>query len=399
MGGDRDAHRRRHPRAANDAGGGNVSGDGSRGTRASAAPAGAQPAGGCRNRSGRAPPPEHTPRPPLEHDAACLRQLAALPLDAALLAPVAGENACGIATPLVIAEIGIEEFAVALAPTALVDCSVAGALTQWLEEDVQPATRSILGQWVVGVRVASSYACRSRNNDPTQPLSEHAFGRAIDISAFQLADGTWVTVRPFEVETTPEAEFITAIRAGACGPVHYRPRPRRRPLRRPPPSRPRHPWEWRWTLLPLIARSSGFCCPHLFVDLLGRLGLALDGEMAPLISRAFGDGTSRYAGSATKRRTASSTTSGSTPDTTAPVSPSTITSLNTPTSVATTGRPHAIVKRVIRIFSETRQPLLNPLPAESIDCHPSPRSTDHSFRGLPTHCDSDDLRTWRLAVT
>ena len=164
------------------------------------------------------PEVDFTPRPALQHDAACLAGLAALPIEAALLAPVVGEDACGIATPLMVDEIGIDEFAVALAPTALVDCSVAGAFAEWLEEDVQPAARSILGQWVVGVRVASSYACRGRNNDPNAPLSEHAFGRAIDIAAFQLADGTWVNVRPFEVDTAPEAEFLDAIRTGACGP-------------------------------------------------------------------------------------------------------------------------------------------------------------------------------------
>ena len=164
------------------------------------------------------PDADFTPRPTLRHDAACLADLAALPLAAALLAPVVGEDACGIATPLMVDEIGVDEFAVALAPAALVDCAVAGAFTQWLEEDVQPAARSILGQWVVGVRVASSYACRGRNGDPNAPLSEHAFGRAIDISAFQLADGTWVNVRSFAVDTAPEAEFLDAIRTGACGP-------------------------------------------------------------------------------------------------------------------------------------------------------------------------------------
>ncbi len=160
-----------------------------------------------------------TPLPPLEHDTACLQQLAALPLNAALLAPIEDENACGIATPLVVAKIGLGEFAVALTPEALVDCSVAGALSAWLEEDVQPAARSILGQWVVGIRVAASYVCRGINNEPGGPLSEHAFGHAIDIAAFQLADGTWIDVRPYDAAATePAAAFLAAIRDEACGP-------------------------------------------------------------------------------------------------------------------------------------------------------------------------------------
>lgn len=159
-----------------------------------------------------------TPSPLPQHDQACLSQLAALSLEAALLPPLVGDNSCGIHTPLEISTIGAGRFAVELNPAALVDCSVAGALSQWLEEDVQPAARSILGEWVSGVRIAASYACRGRNNDPAAPLSEHAFGNAVDISAFRLADGTWVEVQPFADLSEPAAEFLAAIRSEACGP-------------------------------------------------------------------------------------------------------------------------------------------------------------------------------------
>jgi hypothetical protein len=159
-----------------------------------------------------------TPSPLPQHDQTCLSQLAALPLEAAPLPPLVGDNSCGIHTPLEIESIGAGRFAVELTPAALVDCSVAGALSQWLEEDVQPAARSILGEWVSGVRIAASYACRGRNNDPAAPLSEHAFGNAVDISAFRLADGTWVEVQPFADLSEPTAEFLAAIRSEACGP-------------------------------------------------------------------------------------------------------------------------------------------------------------------------------------
>lgn len=150
-------------------------------------------------------------------DASCLAQLAALPLAAVLMPPVEGEGACGIATPLTVDAIGSGRFEVDLVPEALVDCSVAGALTQWLEEDVQPAAHATLGQWVTGIRVAASYACRGRNNDPSAPLSEHAFGNAIDISAFRLEDGSWIEVQPFADEGGAEAAFFAAIRSEACG--------------------------------------------------------------------------------------------------------------------------------------------------------------------------------------
>lgn len=159
-----------------------------------------------------------TPMPLPEHDRACLVELAALPLEAVVLEPLNGPGACYIQTPLEVDRIGTGAFEVELLPAALIDCSVAGALSQWLEEDVQPAARSILGEWVTGIRVAASYACRGRNNDPTAPLSEHAFGNAIDIAAFRLADGTWLEVQPAGEMGEAGAAFLEAIRSDACGP-------------------------------------------------------------------------------------------------------------------------------------------------------------------------------------
>ncbi len=150
------------------------------------------------------------------HDRACLSQLAALPLEATLLEPIVGAGACGVSTPLDVEAIGMGAFEVDLVPAAVVDCSVVGALTQWLEEDVQPAARLYLGQYVTGIRVAASYVCRTRNHVAGAPLSEHAFGNAIDISAFRLADGTWLYVEPRD-PGTPAGQFQAAIRSEACG--------------------------------------------------------------------------------------------------------------------------------------------------------------------------------------
>lgn len=157
-----------------------------------------------------------TPSP--QHDRACLSQLAALSLTAEVLPPINGAGACGVSTPVDVEAVGAGRFEVDLIPAAVVDCSVVGALTQWLEEDVQPAAQAHIGQWVTGIRVAASYACRGRNNDPNAQLSEHAFGNAIDISAFRFEDGTWLEVQPFSDSADPRAAFLSAVRADACGP-------------------------------------------------------------------------------------------------------------------------------------------------------------------------------------
>jgi len=151
-----------------------------------------------------------------QHDNACLTQLAGLALVATVLPPV-DDGTCGIATPVDVAQLGIGRNAVTLSPDATVDCSVVGALDAWMNEDVQEAANRLFGQRVTSLRIGSAYACRGVNNDPTAPLSEHAFGRAIDISAFQFADGTWLEVHA-AAANTPEAAFLGEVRVGACGP-------------------------------------------------------------------------------------------------------------------------------------------------------------------------------------
>ncbi|MGV8839922.1 MAG: extensin-like domain-containing protein [Bauldia sp.] len=156
------------------------------------------------------------PSPSRQRDNACMSQLASLALIVTVLPPV-NDGACGIATPVDLAQLGTGRNAVTLTPDATVDCHVVGALDAWMDESVQAAAARLFGQSVTSLRVAASYACRGVNNDPTAELSEHAFGRAIDISAFQFADGTWLDVHA-AAEGTPEAEFLGAIRADACGP-------------------------------------------------------------------------------------------------------------------------------------------------------------------------------------
>ena len=85
---------------------------------------------------------------------------------------------------------------------------------------------------VTGLRIAASYACRGRNNDPNAQLSEHAYGNAIDISAFEVSGHGWIAVGH---ATGDDQKFLSAIRQSACGPFTTGGRgvqpPRRRPHR------------------------------------------------------------------------------------------------------------------------------------------------------------------------
>ncbi|MCX7286062.1 MAG: extensin family protein [Rhodobacterales bacterium] len=93
---------------------------------------------------------------------------------------------CGVEDPVAVTSIA----GVKLSQTATVDCSIAKALNQWVDEVAQPAFDGNL----VELQVAAHYICRSRNNIKGAKISEHGKGRAIDISAFVLSNGKTLTV-------------------------------------------------------------------------------------------------------------------------------------------------------------------------------------------------------------
>jgi hypothetical protein len=93
---------------------------------------------------------------------------------------------CGVEDPVAVTSLA----GVKLSQTATVDCSVAKALNRWVDEVAQPAFDGKL----VEMQVAAHYICRSRNNIKGAKISEHGKGRAIDISAFILSNGTVLTV-------------------------------------------------------------------------------------------------------------------------------------------------------------------------------------------------------------
>jgi hypothetical protein len=103
------------------------------------------------------------------------------------IAPIGSKvSGCGVAEPVRVTSIS----GVRLSQAATVDCSIAKSLNAWVDEVAQPAFKGNL----VELQVAAHYICRGRNNVKGAKISEHGKGRAIDISAFILADGKVLTV-------------------------------------------------------------------------------------------------------------------------------------------------------------------------------------------------------------
>ncbi|MDP5084094.1 MAG: extensin family protein [Yoonia sp.] len=129
-----------------------------------------------------------------------------------VLGLVQGAGACGIDEGVRVKSVA----GVTLSPRATMDCRTASALKSWVERGVLP-TVGTEGGGVSSLRVVSHYACRTRNNQPGGRLSEHAFGRAVDIAGIRLRDGTEMTVLTDWNSPEDGAQLRQMWRA-ACGP-------------------------------------------------------------------------------------------------------------------------------------------------------------------------------------
>ena len=105
---------------------------------------------------------------------------------------------------------------VAMKPAATLACPIVSALDRWLADSVQPAAMRWLGSRVVEIKQISAYSCRGMNGNSRSQISEHAFGNALDIAAFTLADGRRVTVKDGWKGMPEEQGFLRDIQAAAC---------------------------------------------------------------------------------------------------------------------------------------------------------------------------------------
>lgn len=140
----------------------------------------------------------------------CRAALNAAHIDVRLMPPVNDPKGCQIDEPV---ELGTLPDGSVIEPPALLSCKTALAVTLFLRDSAQQQAIRILGSTIKTIRQDSAYVCRPRNG--TAKLSEHAFGRAMDIGAFITRSGETLAVRA----TTDKrhAAFLDAVRKDACG--------------------------------------------------------------------------------------------------------------------------------------------------------------------------------------
>ena len=120
------------------------------------------------------------------------------------LGPMRGPNASAAIMPA------------AVSPPATLACPLVSALDRWVSEGVQPAALHWFGTQVTEIKQIGSYSCREMVGSGTSNMSEHAFGNALDIAGFTLADGRKITVKNGWHGTPEEQGFLHDVQLYAC---------------------------------------------------------------------------------------------------------------------------------------------------------------------------------------
>ena len=121
-------------------------------------------------------------------------------------------NGCGISSPVRVTEVS----GVKLSQAAVMDCSTAKALNNWVRDGVFPAVGR-LGGGPSSLRVVAHYACRTRNSQRGAKISEHGKGRAVDIAGIRLKNGAELSVLRGWRDPV-QGKVLKKMHKAACGP-------------------------------------------------------------------------------------------------------------------------------------------------------------------------------------
>jgi hypothetical protein len=167
-----------------------------------------------------APPAAQADAPPAAPTVdACLAGLKAAGFDVeAAEPPQVSNELCRIETPVRLKAVPIatrHESSVRLTEQPILACRFAGPFGRWIGDLAAPLFAGIKEADLKAVRTGPGFECRNRNRAATGKLSAHAEGLAIDISAFELANGSILRIKPDA--GSPPDPALAALRTAACG--------------------------------------------------------------------------------------------------------------------------------------------------------------------------------------
>lgn len=98
----------------------------------------------------------------------------------------------------------------------LMTCALATAMYDYEKKVVQPQALKYFKQSVVKILHVGTYNCRTMRGFSSL-LSEHAYANAIDITGFQLQDGTIISIQRDWHDKGNAGKFLHAVAKKACG--------------------------------------------------------------------------------------------------------------------------------------------------------------------------------------
>jgi hypothetical protein len=154
-------------------------------------------------------PPRAPPVEPALPDIACLDTLRQRGVVFESAVVPASRRGCEISDGVL-----LQQSRLSLEPAPILSCPMALALTEFDERVIQPAAIRHFGRPATVLRQISAYSCRRRSGGGR--LSEHAFGRAIDIAGFEIDGGPRVLVREHWRDPGARGRFLREVARGAC---------------------------------------------------------------------------------------------------------------------------------------------------------------------------------------
>jgi hypothetical protein len=124
--------------------------------------------------------------------------------------PEAKNPACFVNTA-----VRVETIEARLSRPVLMSCALASRLDRFEREAVEPLAERDLRRRIVAITHLGAYSCRA-NTGRSGELSQHAYGRAIDISGFRFSDGTAASVQHDWRGRGSVTNFLHDVARNAC---------------------------------------------------------------------------------------------------------------------------------------------------------------------------------------
>ncbi|UCA44910.1 extensin family protein [Pseudochrobactrum sp. XF203] len=153
-----------------------------------------------------------TPKTERIYQAACL-PLVQNEVTGKVIPPV-NEGQCQIRSPLEITAF-TKPVPIELDQTITTNCTMTVALTEWVQQ-ANNLAKTHLGSDIKTIGTGSHYQCRKVNNGSAGRVSEHAFGNALDIMSFTLANGEKTTLATDWNGSEKQKKFWRELHKASC---------------------------------------------------------------------------------------------------------------------------------------------------------------------------------------